>query len=164
MCDRSNTSSVTKQQHYLFENPTSAACIVMHALATLFLTKVPVETGCQPIVVSVVQKGCFSFRPLAAALPLSKSPLAGLAVAGRGLCARPPEFRVSEKSGICSLCYRAQQLLHTYWQCGRNQAVNDSEKHRLIPRGLACEPSKDVSTCVCDRFIRRAVKRLLATD
>lgn len=71
----------------------------MHALATLFLTKVPVETGCQPIIVSVVQKGCFSFGPLVAALPLSKSPLAGPAVAGRCLCARPPEAQVSEKSG-----------------------------------------------------------------
>lgn len=38
-------SDMTQQQYYLFENPTTAACIVMHALATLILTKVPVKTG-----------------------------------------------------------------------------------------------------------------------
>lgn len=77
----------------------------MHALATLILTKVPIKTSCKPIIV-IVQQGCFSFCPLASALPLSKCPFAALAAAGCGFLTRPSECQ-GRKQCVCNALLRA---------------------------------------------------------
>ena len=68
---------VTQQRHYLLEYPTSGSCIIMHTPATLFLTKEPIQPGCQAIIVIIFCTCtlCCS-SPLATALPLRKCPLA----------------------------------------------------------------------------------------